>query len=118
MRVFPCLVDLPLLETRVFLNHNQLELLLHFQNHQVLLHYQKVLDFSLGFVKGPVAVAAEIGAEMALEPVAKAGGRALTRTILDIMGKGNRARQVAPSLYGKAGPDFTPDIAQRYSAEK
>ena len=63
-------------------------------------------------LKGPLAVAAEIGAEMALEPVAKAGGRALTRTILDIMGKGNRARQVAPSLYGKAGPDFTPDIAK------
>ena len=63
-------------------------------------------------LKGPVAVAAEIGAEMALEPVAKAGGRALTRTILDLTGKGNRARQVAPSLYGKAGPDFTPDIAK------
>ena len=63
-------------------------------------------------LKGPAAVAAEIGAEMALEPVAKAGGRALTRTILDIMGKGNRSRQVAPSLYGKAGPDFTPDIAK------
>ena len=63
-------------------------------------------------LKGPLAVAAEIGAEMALEPVAKAGGNALTRTILDIMGKGNRARQVAPSLYGKAGPDFTPDIAK------
>ena len=63
-------------------------------------------------LKGPVAVAAEIGAEMALEPVAKAGGNALTRTILDIMGKGNRARQVAPSLYGKAGPDFTPDIVK------
>jgi len=61
-------------------------------------------------LKGPVAVAAEIGAEMALEPVAKAGGRALTRTILDLTGKGNRARQVAPSLYGKAGPDFTPEI--------
>ena len=61
-------------------------------------------------LKGPVAVAAEIGAEMALEPVAKAGGRALARTILDLTGKGNRARQVAPSLYGKAGPDFTPEI--------
>ena len=61
-------------------------------------------------MKGPVAVAAEIGAEMALEPVAKAGGRALARTILDLTGKGNRARQVAPSLYGKAGPDFTPEI--------
>ena len=61
-------------------------------------------------LKGPVAVAAEIGAEMALEPVAKAGGRALTRTLLDITGQGNKARQVAPSLYGKAGPDFTPEI--------
>ena len=28
------------------------------------------------------------------------------------MGKGNRSRQVAPSLYGKSGPDFTPDIAK------
>jgi len=61
-------------------------------------------------LKGPAAVAAEIGGEMLLEPVAKAGGRALTRTILDITGQGNKARQVAPSLYGKAGPDFTPEI--------
>ena len=61
-------------------------------------------------LKGPAAVAAEIGAEMALEPVAKAGGRALTRTILDITGQGNRARQIAPSLYGKSGPDLTPEI--------
>ena len=61
-------------------------------------------------LKGPLVVGAEIGAEMALEPVAKAGGRALARTILDLTGKGNRARQVAPSLYGKAGPDFTPEI--------
>lgn len=61
-------------------------------------------------LKGPAAVAAEIGAEMALKPVAKAGGKALTRTILDITGKGNRARQIAPSLYGKKGPDLTPEI--------
>ena len=61
-------------------------------------------------LKGFLPVAAEIGGEMALEPVAKAGGRALTRTILDIMGQGNKSRQVAPSLYGKAGPDFTPEI--------
>ena len=32
-------------------------------------------------LKGPALAAAEIGAEMALEPVAKAGGNALTRTI-------------------------------------
>ena len=65
-----------------------------------------------GLVKGPLAVGAEIGAEMALEPVAKAGGNALARTLLDLTGKGNRARQVAPSLYGKSGPDLTPDIVK------
>ena len=72
----------------------------------------RLLKSLKGLVKGPAVVAAEIGAEMALEPVAKAGGDALTRTILNLTGQGNRARQVAPSLYGKAGPDFTPDIAK------
>ena len=65
-----------------------------------------------GLAKGPIAVAAEIGAEKMLEPVAREGGNALARTLLDLTGKGNRARQVSPSLYGKAGPDFTQDIAK------
>ena len=65
-----------------------------------------------GLVKGPAVVAAEIGAEMALEPVAKAGGDALTRTILDLTGQGNRARQVNPELYGKSGPNLTPKIVK------
>ena len=63
-------------------------------------------------LKGPAVVAAEIGAEMALEPVAKAGSRALTRTILDLTGQGNRARQVNPELYGKSGPNLTPKIVK------
>ena len=65
-----------------------------------------------GLVKGPLAVGAEIGAEMALEPVAKAGGDALARTILDLTGKGDRARQVNPELYGKSGPNLTPEIVK------
>ena len=72
----------------------------------------KVLRGLKGLAKGPIAVAAEIGAEKLLEPVAREGGNALARTLLDLTGKGNRARQVSPSLYGKAGPDFTQDIAK------
>ena len=66
---------------------------------------------------GPVSTGLNIATGAALdkyvvEPVGKAGGDALARTILDLTGKGDRARQVAPSLYGKAGPDLTPDIVQ------
>ena len=44
------------------------------------------------------------------KPTGKALGDALARTILDITGKGNKARQINPSLYGQKGPDFTPEI--------
>ena len=70
-----------------------------------------------GIRGGPVSTALNMATGAALDkyvvqPVAKAGGNALARTLLDLTGKGNRARQVAPSLYGKSGPDLTPDIAK------
>ena len=65
-----------------------------------------------GLAKGPLALGAEIAADAALTPVAKAGGNALARTILDLTGKGNRARQVNPELYGKSGPNLTPEIVK------
>ena len=44
--------------------------------------------------------------------VAKAGGNALARGLLDLTGKGDRARQVNPGLYGKSGPNLTGEIVQ------
>ena len=66
---------------------------------------------------GPAATALNIATGAALDkyvvdPVAKAGGNALARTLLDLTGKGNRARQVNPELYGKAGPNLTPEIVK------
>ena len=66
---------------------------------------------------GPLSTAVNLATGAALdkyvvEPVAKAGGDALARGVLDVTGQGNRARQIMPSLYGKSGPDLTPDIAQ------
>ena len=70
-----------------------------------------------GIRGGPLSTALNMATGAALDkyvvqPVAKAGGNALARTLLDLTGKGNRARQVAPSLYGKSGPDLTPDIVK------
>ena len=66
---------------------------------------------------GPLSTAVNLATGAALdkyvvEPVAKAGGDALARGILDVTGHGERARQVQPSLYGKSGPDLTPDIVR------
>ena len=66
---------------------------------------------------GPLSTAVNLATGAALdkyvvEPVAKAGGNALARGVLDVTGKGNRARQIMPSLYGKVGPDLTKDIVQ------
>ena len=65
----------------------------------------------------PAQLALNLAAGEALDryvtrPVAKAGGNALARAILDVTGKGDEARRIQPSLYGKAGPDLTKDIAQ------
>jgi len=46
------------------------------------------------------------------KPVAKAGADAFSRTILDLTGRGQRARQVYPELYGKSGPNLTPEIVK------
>ena len=66
---------------------------------------------------GPVSTALNIATGAALDnyvvqPVAKAGGDALARTILDLTGKGDRASQVNPELYGKSGPNLTPEIVK------
>ena len=65
----------------------------------------------------PAQLALNLAAGEALDryvtrPVAKAGGDALARGILDATGKGDKARRIQPSLYGKAGPDLTKDIVQ------
>ena len=69
-----------------------------------------------GLVKGPAAVAAEIGGEMLLEPLAKKAGeeiaKASLRGIAAATGKTDKARAAVPSLYGAKGPDLTPDIVQ------
>ena len=70
-----------------------------------------------GIRGGPLTTAVNLATGAALDkyvvqPVAKAGGDALARGVLDVTGQGNRARQIMPSLYGKSGPDLTPDIAQ------
>ena len=69
-----------------------------------------------GIVKGPIAVGAEIGAEMLLEPLAKKAGeeiaKASLRGIASATGKTDKARAAVPSLYGAKGPDLTPDIVQ------
>jgi len=70
-----------------------------------------------GIRGGPLTTAVNLATGAALDkyvvqPVAKAGGDALARGLLDITGKGDRARQIQPSLYGKVGPDLTPDIVQ------
>ena len=71
---------------------------------------------ALRSLKGPAAVAAEIGGEMLLEPVArKAGdelGRALTRGVASATGTTDKVRTRLPSYYGAKGPDLTRDIAQ------
>ena len=64
---------------------------------------------------GPLSTAVNLATGAALDkyvvqPVAKAGGDALARGLLDVTGQGNRARQIMPSLYGKSGPDLTPEI--------
>ena len=67
-------------------------------------------------LKGPAAVAAEIGGEMLLEPVArKAGdelGKALTRGVASATGTTDKVRTRLPSYYGAKGPDLTRDIAK------
>ena len=70
-----------------------------------------------GIRGGPLTTAVNLATGAALDkyvvqPVSKAGGDALARGLLDVTGQGNRARQIMPSLYGKSGPDLTPDIAQ------
>ena len=69
-----------------------------------------------GLVKGPAVVAAEIGGEMLLEPVArKAGqelGKALTRGVASATGTTDKVKAALPSYYGAMGPDLTKDIAQ------
>jgi len=47
-----------------------------------------------------------------VQPVSKAGGDALSRTVLDVIGHGQRSRQLNPELYGKSGPNLTADIVR------
>ena len=70
-----------------------------------------------GIRGGPLTTAVNLATGAALdkyvvEPVAKAGGDALARGLLDLTGKGDRARQVNPGLYGKSGPNLTGEIVQ------
>ena len=47
-----------------------------------------------------------------VEPAGKALGDAFARTVFDVTGYGEKARKIHPSLYGKHGPDLTPDIVR------
>ena len=45
-----------------------------------------------------------------VKPAGKALGDAFARTVFDVTGHGEKARKIHPSLYGKSGPDLTPEI--------
>ena len=45
-----------------------------------------------------------------VKPAGKALGDALARGVFDVTGYGEKARKIHPGLYGKSGPDLTPEI--------
>ena len=67
-------------------------------------------------LRGPLAIGAEIAADAALTPIAKAAGnelgKALTRGVASATGTTDKVRSRLPSYYGAAGPDLTRDIVQ------
>ena len=67
-------------------------------------------------LRGPLQVGAEIAADAALTPIAKAAGTKLAnatlRGIASATGKTDKAKSAVPSLYGAKGPDLTPDIVK------
>ena len=53
-----------------------------------------------------------------VEAVGKPLGNALTRTLLTLMGKKERASKINPELFGMAGPQLTPEIVENYNKNK
>lgn len=53
-----------------------------------------------------------------VKPTGKALGDALARGIFDVTGYGEKARQVNPELYGKSGPNLTPEIVNRIKGDQ
>lgn len=61
-----------------------------------------------GLAKGPLALGAEIAADAALAPIAKAGGNVLAKGIVSATGNQDRF----PSLYDKQGPNLSIPIVK------
>ena len=63
----------------------------------------------------PASIALNLAGGAALDnyvvkPAGKALGDAFARGVFDVTGYGEKARKIHPSLYGKSGPDLTPEI--------
>ena len=65
-----------------------------------------------GLAKGPLALGAEIAADAALTPIAKAGGNALAKGIVRATGSQERY----PTMFGKMGPNFGVDVQKGIQA--
>ena len=52
-----------------------------------------------------------------VQPTTKELSKAIARTSFKLQGKEKKAQQVIPSLYGKHGPDLTPEIVKRVKSE-
>jgi len=53
-----------------------------------------------------------------VEAVGKPLGNALTRTLLTLMGKKERASKINPKLFGMAGPQLTSEMVENYNKNK
>jgi len=53
-----------------------------------------------------------------VEAVGKPLGNALTRTLLTLMGKKERASKINPKLFGMAGPQLTSEMVENYKKNK
>ena len=65
-----------------------------------------------GLAKGPLALGAEIAADAALTPIAKAGGNVLAKGIVRATGSQERY----PTMFGKMGPNFGVDVQKGIQA--
>ena len=65
-----------------------------------------------GLAKGPLALGAEIAADAALTPIAKASGDALAKGIVRATGSQERY----PTMFGKMGPKFGVDVQKSVQA--
>lgn len=70
----------------------------------------KVKPSVSGLRSGLAGAAITAAAQPLINKASEEGAKGLFRTVAGIMGKTNKAQQVAPSAYNKSGPDLTRDI--------